>query len=268
MKRSFAINVAFKRSVLFCASLAITITLFGCVNGQSAKEIAPTGALRMGLYKGSPSSFLVDGTLLENRGIGFNLGQKLATSLQIPYEPILYKSNAEVLQAIKDNQIDLVFTNATPVRAQFIQFSKPFVEIDKGFLVKPGSSLKTFEELDRPGVKIGFSAGSSSERELPVLLKSAALIKVGSNGEAIEALRSGNIDAFSANKGILFEMADQLPGSQVLPGSIAVESIALGVPISRADSRPVLDQFYQSIVGSGELKEIINLSGMRGVVQR
>ena len=231
-------------------------------------ELAPTGELRMGLYKGSPASFLADGTKSDNRGVGFNLGKGLAKSLNLPYEPIVFESNAEVLQAIKEQKVDLVFTNATPVRAQFIQFSESFVEIEKSYLLKPGSKIGSIDAIDQSGLKIGLSIGSSSERELASLIKNAILVKFGSTSEAIAALQSGQIDAFSSNKGILFEMGDKVPGSRVLPGSIALENIALGVPISRPDLRPVLNRYYESIQASGELNAIIARSGMRGTVKR
>ena len=258
-----------RRSIHIVFALVSATLLLACGTAPSIKsEIAPTGALRMGLYKGSPASYLVDGTIENNRGVGFNLGKGLAKSLNIPYQPMIFESNAEVLQAIKDQKVDLVFTNATPVRAQFIQFSDSFVEIEKSFLLKPGSKLQSIDEIDRTGIKIGFSIGSSSERELPILIKNATLVKFGSTSEAIAALQSGSVDAFSSNKGILFEMGDKVPGSRVLPGSIAMESIALGVPVSRSDLRPVLNQYYERIRASGELDAMITRAGMRGTVKR
>jgi polar amino acid transport system substrate-binding protein len=91
-------------------------------------------------------------------------------------------------------------------------------------------------------------------------------VKLNTTSEALSALQNGQVDAFSTNKAILFEMGDQLPGSKVLPGSIAMESIALGVPINRPDLRSLLNQFHQSLEASGELKEIVVKSGMRGVL--
>lgn len=243
-----------------------SIVLLACAAGPQ-EQIAPQGTLKMGLYKGSPTSYLEDGNLLQNRGIGFMLGKQLATYSKLPYQPVVYGKNADVLDAVRDDRVDLVFTNATPARAKFIQFSEPVLKLEKGFLLAPKSKVKSIADLNRSDVKVGISVGSSSEKELPEILSKTVIVKMNSTKETIEALTAGKIDAFSTNKAILFELSDQVPGSRVMPEVIAYESIALGVPIGRPNVKPYLDQFIQSLQNSGELDIIIRNSGLRGVAK-
>jgi polar amino acid transport system substrate-binding protein len=91
---------------------------------------------------------------------------------------------------------------------------------------------------------------------------------MSSTKETVEQLASGKIDAFSSNKGILFELSDQVAGSRVMPEVIGYESMALGVPIDRPNVKPYLDQFVQSLSASGELASIISRSGLRGVASK
>lgn len=240
--------------------------LLACASGPQS-QIAPSGVLQMGLYKGSPTSYLEDGNLSENRGIGFMLGKQLAAYSHVPYKPMVYSKNADVLDAVREDKVDLVFTNATPVRAQFIQFSEPVFRLEKGFLLPANSKVKSLADLNRSGIKVGISVGSSSEKEMPGLLNKASIVKMNSTKETIEQLTSGKIDAFSTNKAILFELSDQIPGSKVMPDVIAYESIALGVPINRPNLKPYLDQFIQTLKLSGQLDAIISGSGLRGVAK-
>jgi polar amino acid transport system substrate-binding protein len=241
--------------------------LLACASGPK-HEIAPTGTLQVGLYQGSPTSYLGDGSLMDNRGIGFALGKQLATNMDVTFKPIVYPKNADVLDAVKGSKIDLVFTNATPARAKFIQFSEPVISLEKGFLLAPKSKIKSISDLNNPNIKIGVSVGSSSEREVSELLSKATLVKMSSTKETVEQLASGKIDAFSSNKGILFELSDQVPGSSVMSDVIGYESMALGVPIDRPNVKPYLDEFIQSIKHNGQLKAIIARSGLRGVASK
>ena len=93
-------------------------------------------------------------------------------------------------------------------------------------------------------------------------------MNMSSTKETVEQLISGKIDAFSSNKGILFELSDQIPGSKVMPEVIGYESMALGVPIDRPSVKPQLDQFIQSLRASGQLNIIITRSSLRGVVDK
>jgi polar amino acid transport system substrate-binding protein len=241
--------------------------LSACATGIK-NDVAPTGALRMGLYQGSPTSYLADGNATNNRGIGFGLGKEFSTAMDVPYKPIIFSKNADVLDAIKDGKVDLVFTNATAARAKFIQFSEPVIRLEKGFLLSPKSKISNISELNNANIKIGVSVGSSSEREVAELLSKAKLVNMSSTKETIEQLIAGKIDAFSSNKGILFELSDQVPGSKVMPEVIGYESMALGVPIDRPNVKVELNQFIQSLQSSGQLAVIINRSGLRGVASK
>jgi polar amino acid transport system substrate-binding protein len=248
----------------YCAAGITAMLLLSCASGPK-HDIAPSGSLQVGLYQGSPTSYLADGTLTDNRGIGFALGKQLAANMDVTFRPIVYPKNADVLDAIKGRKIDLVFTNATPARAKFIQFSEPVISLEKGFLLSPKSKIKSIGDLNTPNIKIGVSVGSSSEGEVSELLSKAKLVKMNSTKETVEQLASGKIDAFSSNKGILFELSDQVPGSSVMSDVIGYESMALGVPIDRPNVKPYLDDFIQALKSNGQLKAIIARSGLRGV---
>lgn len=259
-------RIAIQSRAYIAGFLAVSI-LVACATGIK-NDVAPTGALRVGLYQGSPTSYLADGNLTDNRGIGFGLGKQFSAAIDLPYKPIVYSKNADVMDAIKDGKVDLVFTNATAARAKFIQFSEPVIRLEKGFLLSPKSKVSNIAELNNSSIRIGVSVGSSSEREVAELLSKAKLVKMSSTKETIEQLISGKIDAFSSNKGILFELSDQVSGSKVMPEVIGYESMALGVPIDRPNVKPELDQFIQSLQTSGQLAAIIGRSGLRGVASK
>ena len=247
--------------------LAFALILTACATSP-AETLAPQGQLKMGLYKGTPTSILPADTSGIPRGIGYELGGTLASRLSVKYEPIVFEKNADVLAAVKKGEVDLVFTNASADRAQYIQFSKVVIRIEKGYLISPRSKINTPGELNQKQIKIGFSVGSNSQRELPELVPHATLVQTNSTKQAIEMLKTGELDGFSSNKAILYEMSASLPGSRVLPVVIGYEGLALGTPLSRQNSAVELNAFVDEVNSNGRLKAIIQRSGIQGLADQ
>jgi polar amino acid transport system substrate-binding protein len=231
---------------------------------RSTHVLAPTGRLRVGLYPGSPASFLGAQGELPERGLGFELGRAFATFLSVPFEPVLFQTNGEILSAVRQELLDLVLVNATPVRAQYLALAEPVLFTDQTYLVGPDCVVRSIGQIDRVGVRIGVSAGSTSEATLPGLLKQATVVSTHGLDQVIHSMQEGELDAFATNKTILSELADRLPGAVILDGAWGTESIALGIPKHREAALDVLKQFSQAAQASGLVEQAIRRAGMRG----
>ncbi len=149
-------------------ALALTALLAGCAAAPAAPDpqlvqvLAPAGRLRVGLYPGSPTSVIPASGSGEARGVGHDVGRDMARRLGMPFEPVVFERNAEVLEAGKAGRVDLVFTNATAERAKFLDFSPTVLEIEQGYLVPRGSAIASAADVDRAGVRVGVSQGSTS----------------------------------------------------------------------------------------------------------
>lgn len=228
--------------------------------------LAPTGVLRAGLYPGTPTSILPDAGSGEPRGVGYELGRELARRLGVPYEPVVFPKNAEVLAAVKDGSVDVAFTNATATRAREMDFGPPFLEIELGYLVPRGSTLAAPADVDVAGLRVGVTAGSSSDATLSRDLKHAEIVRAATFDAAIEMLSTGAISAFATNKASLFEMAEKLPGSRVIEGRWGVERFAIAIPRGREQGMTFVRQFTQEVKSEGLINAAIARAGLRGAV--
>jgi polar amino acid transport system substrate-binding protein len=262
-----------RRSLGLALLLAVPLLIAGCaapmpaVDAQARSALAPTGVLRVGVYRGSPTSLVRDAKTGEDAGITHDLGADLGRKLGVPVKFVEFSRIALVLDALKAQEVDFTFTNATEARARDVAFTAPLIQVELGYLVPPGSSISTVNDIDRAGVRIGVTQGSTSQGVLGRQLKNAALVPAASLKQAQELLQQHAIEAYATNKGILFEMSDELPGYRVLDGRWGLESMAIAVPKGREAGMPFLGDFAQGMRSSGQLQAIISRAGLRGTAR-
>jgi len=234
------------------------------MNERLTHLLAPTGKLRVGLYPGSPGSLIISDQPEEWRGMGFELGRAFAQYLNVPFDPVIFATNGEVLAQAKLDQIDFVFVNATPVRADYLAFAEPLLFTDQTYLVGPNCQVQHMEEIDTPGIRVGVSAGSTSEATLPKMFHHAKVVSTQGLDEVVRLILSDGLDAFATNKTILSELSDRISGARILEGAWGRENIAIGIPKGRAEALPILAQFCIEVKASGLLAEAAQRAGMRG----
>jgi polar amino acid transport system substrate-binding protein len=231
------------------------------------QALAPTGALRVGVYPGSPTSWVKDPKTGESVGIALDLGKALAKRLNVPVQVVEFDRVAQVLDALKDGKVDLTFTNATAVRAKDMDFTPPMVRLELGYLVVGSSPLSSVSEIDQAGIRVGVSQGSSSQGVLTQTFKQAKVVPADSLAKAQAMLNAKQIDAFATNKGILFEISDTLPGSRVMEGRWGLENLAIAVPKGRDVGRAFVQNFAKDMAQNGDLDKAIQRSGLRGTAR-
>jgi polar amino acid transport system substrate-binding protein len=229
----------------------------------AARTLAPTGVLRVGVYAGSPTSLVtVQG---QRHGVAHDLGHALGQTLGVPVQIVEFPRVAEVVNAVHDGKVDFTFTNASPARAKLVDFTPTLIRLELGVLVPQGSPIKSANDIDRAGLRLGVTQGSSSQASLGARLKQTQIVAQPSMSAARLALQNGELDAFATNKGILFELADQLPRHQVLPDAWGFEQLAIAIPQGRAQAMPWLSNWAQQAVASGQVPAMAQRAGLRGL---
>ena len=203
----------------------------------------------------------------ETVGVAHDLGHSLAVRLGVPAKVVEFERLALVVDAVKTGAVDFTFTNASEARAKVVSFTPPLIQLELGYLVPPDTVIRTVNDVDKPGVRVGVSQGSSSQAALGKSLTQAKLVAADSVKKAQDMLRQGEIQTFATNKAILNEMAQGLPGFKVLDGRWGLENLAIAVPQGRDVGMDYLRQFARDVQASGELQAIIRKADLRGTVQ-
>ena len=261
-----------RRSISVAAAIAVLVVAYSTPAAQPApgmpRILAPSGKLRVGVYPGSPTSMIQDASSGQRNGVTYDLGTELAKRLGVPFEPVVFQRVAEVVDALKSGQIDFTITNASPARVKDLDFTPTLIDLELGYIVLPGSPVSALANVDRPGIRVGVSEGSTSLSTLTREFKNATVVTAPSLKSAMDMLSQKKIDAFATNKAILFEMTDELPGSRVLDGRWGLEHLAMAIPKGRDAAMPYLRKFADDVRSEGLVKRAVERAGLRGTVSQ
>lgn len=229
--------------------------------------LAPSGVLRVAVYPGSPTSLVRRPDSDEALGLSVEIGRELALRLGVPVQLVKFERVEQVVDSVRTAQADMTITNATAARAALVDFTEPLVALELGYLVLPDSPVASLADVDRAGIRVGVSQGSSSQAALGRAFVHASLVPAPSLKAATDMLKERRIDAFATNKGILFQLADGLPGARVLEGRWGTELLAIAVPKGRESGKPYLDRFAASMRSQGLVQRAAERAGLRGLAE-
>ena len=232
-----------------------------------AHTLAPTGELRVGVYLGSPTSMVIDPKSGEVNGVAVRLGNALAEAIHRPVRVVRFDRVAQVIDALKHEQIDMTFTNATAVRAQDVDFTPALIRLELGILVVAHSSVQQFMDVNDAAFRLGVAKGSSSQSVLGTKLDRTTIVGVDSLEQAQRMLTAGELDGFATNKGILFELNARLNGFKVLDDRWGLENLAIAIPKGRSSAMPFLLDFTRRQRQTGSIDAYAQRSGLRGIAK-
>ena len=255
--------------IFLCATVSLTFCALyaGQTHAQTeaASQLVSKGELRAALIVSNPVLVIrgADGQL---GGVSVELARALAAKLNVPVRLIAYENPARYNESLGKDEWDVGLAARDPSRAEYLAFSDVFIEVDNGYVGRPGLALKTAEEVDRPGIKVAVAQGSAPDGFLTRTIKNAEIVRVpGGLVPAREALAAGRADVYGENVHLAYRIAADLPGATVLDGHFNVVQMSIAVPKSNATALPTVNDFVRDAKRDGSIAQFITRAGLRGV---
>jgi polar amino acid transport system substrate-binding protein len=233
------------------------------VSPELRKEFAPTGTLRVGL---NMSNFLLTATDAAGKpkGVAPDIGLELGKRLGLAVELVPYANPGLLADAAKTGAWDVGFLGAEPQRANEIDFTAAYSEIEATYLVPAGSPIKTIADVDRAGVRIAISGRSAYDLYLTRVLKHAELIR--ERGDAImKRFVDEKLEAMAGLRPGLMKDQQKLPGSRILEGNFTTVQQAAGTPKGRPAAAKYLKEYIEDVKASGFVAKMIEKNNVHGL---
>jgi polar amino acid transport system substrate-binding protein len=248
--------------VLFGASAALAD------DDAARRELVPSGKLRVGIGVGQASSafWTIRDASGQPRGVTVSLGRALAEKLGVPLELLAYNSSGEVAEAGAAGQWDVSFMPVDAERAKKVAFGPNYYLFTSTFLVPAGSSIRTLEDVDRPGIRVGGVANTTTIRSAERVLKTAQVVGAGSMDEVLALLRDGKVDAIGFGREALESLLPKMPGARLLDGHFHATGAAVAVPKERPVALAYVTAFIEEAKASGLVRKALDENGIKGPV--
>ena len=227
-------------------------------------ELTPTGKLRAGINFQNPLLTTL-GPNGEQGGVAVELARELARRLNVELEIIPYKSAGATADAVRTGAWDISVLGDEPQRAKEIAFATPLTEIDATYLVPAGSSLRSVDEVDRPGIRIASPAKSAFDLYLARTIKQATLVQIEGIAAAKEHFVKEKLEALAGLRPSLLEIAPTLPGARILDGNFTVVRHTVGTPRGRDAAAAYLRDLVEDVKAAGLVAQWIARSGVKGL---
>jgi polar amino acid transport system substrate-binding protein len=235
------------------------------ISAAVVSDLAPTGKLRVGINYGNPVLAKRDPSTGDLSGVAVDLARELGKRVNVPVELVPFESAGKMFDAVKSGAWDVAFLAIDAGRADQIDFTAPYIEIEGTYLVPAGSRLYTIADVDRAGVRIGISSGSAYDLFLSRSIQHAELIRAPDPNGAFQLILESKVDVVAGVKQHLMANLKKLPGSRVLDDRFMAIQQALGIVKGRPLGAKYLREFIEDVKASGLVAQAIEKAGVRGV---
>lgn len=259
-----------QRILLLCAVLAATTwggsSLMAEDESAAKRELAPTGALRVGLVfapSGSPFFVVKDPATGEPRGVTVDLGAGLAEKLGVALRYVLFPNSGELTEATSAGAVDVAFMPVDAERRTKVAFGPAYYLLESTYMVPASSDIRTLADVDRPDVRVVGISNTTTIRSSARSLKNTVPVAARSVDEAMAMIRSGEAQAIALSRDSLGALAKTLPGARVLDGGFQQTTISIAVPQGRPAALAYVSRFLEEAKASGLVRHAMDAAGFQ-----
>ena len=230
------------------------------------QALAPTGRLRVSINLGNIVLAQTDPKTGEPAGVSAELARKLAERLGVPADLRTFDAAGKVFEAIKRQELDIVFLAVDPVRGQEIAFTPPYALIEGVFMVAENSSFKSMADIDRPGIRVAVARGSAYDLFLTRALKTATLVRSETGDSAGGQFVTEKLEAGAGVRQPVVKFMSTHPGLRLIEPPFMEIRQAMGTPKARGDAaNSYLHSFIEEMKASGFVADALRRSGQAEV---
>ena len=222
-----------------------------------SKQLAPTGILRVGI---NMSNFLLVSGVNSSglpEGVSPDLGEKIAKELNIPYKLIQYKRPGELADAVNKNQWDIGNIAFEPKRAETIDFTNSYVNIDANFLVRKIDNFKSNEDVSKAKVKIAVAERSAYDLWLSENFKDIELIRASSIQNSHILFNDRKVNVLAGLKPKLIEELSKNDQLEIIEDPFTFIKQSVGIKKGNPNVIEFLNNFISKLVNDGFIEQLL-----------
>lgn len=244
-RREFAGFVGLAGAGAAAATALVTPASAQQATSSTFDRIRSTKKLRVAGIVGTEPYYHKDIATGEWTGFCMSMARDLAKSMEAEVE-ISETTWGNAVLDLQSNKIDIMFgLSPTPSRALVVEFTRPIMQNTFTIIAKSGLEPKSWEELNKPEIRIAVDIGSTHDLFARRFLPKATLVALKTPDDATLAVQAGRADAVIQVAMLSLVTVKKNPnvGKIVVPGPIIRQPTCAGV---RAEDSPRFRTFVDN----------------------
>jgi len=234
------------------------------MDNEIQKELSSNGILRAAI---NMSNFLLvtdktkDGTPI---GVSPDMAQELADKLNLQLKLIPYTTPGEIADDAENDKWDICNIGAEPQRAEKINFSAAYAEIQATYIVQSNSKINNILDVDKIGNKISVASRTAYGLWLERNIHNAELIQVEGADSSFDVFSNKNLDALAGLRPALIDDVKKISGAKILEGQFMSVQQAIGTSIQNTNSSTYIAEFVEEMKKTGFVQKLIDKHNVNG----
>jgi len=227
---------------------------------EAVAQLAPTGALRASINLGNP--VLAQGSPQDPRGVTVDIAREVGDRLGVEVELVCFDAARKSFDAMADGRADICFLAIDPAREAEVAFTAPYVIIEGVYVVPDDSPIRTSDDVDRDGIRIGVKEGSAYDLHLTRALRHATLVR---GAEGVDVFSADGLEVGAGVREPVTEYVQTHSGLRVVEGPFMQIQQAVGTPRGRGDEAVgFLRELVEELKADGFVAAALRRSGQLG----
>ena len=219
--------------------------------------IAPKNVLRIGI---NMSNFLLvskDSTFSKPEGLSPEIGKLLAKELGINYEFVTFKNPGLLADAIDYDKWDVGNFAYEKKRAEIIDFSNPYVNIDANFLLRKNSEINQNHDVDNKNNKIAVVNRSAYDLWLSDNYKKAKIIRAKTIIETHNLFYNQDVNILAGLKPKLLEELKNNNEFKLIDEPFTFIKQSIGIKKGKPKAIDFINNFVSKKIKDGTIKSLL-----------
>ncbi len=205
-------------------------------------------------------------------GIDIELSVELAKDLKVKLEYV-ESSFPKLIDDVTSDRCDIAMhaVAVLPARAEKLKFTQPYLQSDiYGITTRSNRSIKTFEDIDKPGIQVAVQAGTFMEPVMTGALKQAKLVVVKPPQTREQELEAGRVDVFMTDFPYSRRLLDNADWARLVSPTKPFHTLPYAYPVKPGDDAWLkrVDEFVAAIKRDGRLEAAAKRHGLGEIVVR
>ena len=199
-------------------------------------------------------------------GIDIDLSAEFAKDLALRLEYV-ESSFTQLIADLTGDRCDVAMfaIGMTAQRQQSVRFSQPYLQSDiYGITTRGNRLIGTWDDIDKPGVRVAVQAGTFMEPVMAGALKQAKMVVIRPPLTREQELESGRVDVFMTDYPYSRRLLDRYDSVRLVSPAVpfSLMPYAYAVKPGDPDWLAQVDQFVARIKADGRLEKVAKEHGL------